>query len=89
MWQDDAVGPRWPSHPVRYRDVLPSTDTHRPRQRGRRRAVFRLLGRLILLEPDPRYMLKMFDGASSFNQSLHAPWYVVEQSESDEESESE
>ena len=25
----------------------------------------------------------MFDGASSFNQPLHAPWYAVEQSDSE------
>ena len=25
----------------------------------------------------------MFDNATSFNQPLHAPWYVVEQSESE------
>ena len=30
-----------------------------------------------------RYMGGMFNRATSFNQPLHAPWYVVEQSESE------
>ncbi len=29
------------------------------------------------------HMREMFDEATSFNHALHAPWYVVEQSESE------
>jgi hypothetical protein len=29
------------------------------------------------------YMEEMFEEATSFNQPLHAPWYAVEQSDSE------
>ena len=32
---------------------------------------------------DVTYMEEMFEEATSFNQPLHAPWYAVEQSDSE------
>ena len=46
---------------------------------------FRFLGARLEnhLKKNTTDMERMFRGASSFNQPLHAPWYVVEQSESE------
>ena len=36
-----------------------------------------------VVSASPFGMVGMFDEATSFNQPLHAPWYAVEQSDSE------